>query len=213
MSLKKVLFATTLALAMGAGVASAQEEWEFGVKGGFALNMMPHTTVTAFDQFKANIGFQGGVYGAVYLSDLLIGQVELLYSRKGVSTINHAGETAFGGAALKYARNIHYIQVPVLIGFHSFLDDRLKVMLGPELNVCVGNDIVANYDDPAFMNDDYELCPVNLGFGLQSTYYLTESLGIDLKFDFGVTRTFKKETDDKGHNTAVQLGLSYRFGY
>jgi len=212
MKLKKLFLATALALCLGAG-ASAQEEWEFGIKGGIALNMMPGTTVTAFDKYQANFGFQGGVYTCFYLSDLLMGQVELLYSRKGVSTVNHAGEVAFGGGTLKYSRNIHYLQLPVMIGFHSFFEDRIRLMIGPELNVCLGNKIKANYHDPAFDNDKYKVNTFNLGLGLQATYFVTDALGVDFKFDFGLTRTFVASTGDKGHNTAVQLGLCYRFGY
>lgn len=208
----KLFLAAALALTMGAS-ASAQDIWEFGVKGGIALNMMPGTTVTAYDKFQANFGFQGGVYTCVYLSDMLMGQVELVYSRKGVSTVNHAGQVAFGGSTLNYSRNIHYLQLPVMIGFHSFFEDRIKLMIGPELNVCLGNEIKANYDDPAFDNDNYKVNTFNLGLGLQATYYVIDALGVDFKFDFGLTRTFAAETGDKGHNAAVQLGLCYRFGY
>ena len=206
-------FISVVALALFMGVsASAQGEWEFGVKGGVALNMMPMTTLDPYDKFKANFGFQGGAYANVYLSDFLMGQVELLYSRKGVSTINHAGQVAFDGAALEYERDIHYLQLPVLIGFHSLMDDRLRLLIGPELNVYLGDTIKANYVS-IFESENYQVNPFNLGISAQSTYFITDSLGIDLKFDYGLTRTFKSSTNDKGHNFGVQLGLSYRFGY
>lgn len=189
--------------------AFAQDEWEFGIKGGVALNMMPRTTVTPYDQFKANFGFQGGIFATYYFTEDLVGQIELLYSRKGVSTVN----TAFGAGALEFSRNINYLQIPFLFGFGTLFDNRVKLLIGPELNVFMGSKIIANYFDPAFDNPNYGINPVNVGLGIQSTYFLTESLGIDLKFDFGLTRTFKEETKDKGHNAAIQLGLSYRFGY
>ena len=207
----KFISAVALALLMGVS-ASAQGEWEFGVKGGVALNMMPLTTLDPGDKFKANFGFQGGAYVNVYLSDVLMGQVELLYSRKGVSTINHTGEIAFDGAALQYERDIHYLQLPVLIGFHSLLDDKLRLMIGPELNVYLGDTIKSNYVS-IYESEGYQVNPLNLGISAQSTYFLTDSLGIDLKLDFGLTRTFKDSTNDRGHNFGVQLGLSYRFGY
>lgn len=211
MKARKLILAAALALSMGAG-ASAQDEWEFGVKGGIALNMMPGTTIDAGDRYQANFGFQGGAYAAFYISDMWIAQLEILYSRKGVSTINHAGEELLGGSALTFTRNIHYLQMPLLFGFHSLFNDKVKLMIGPELGVYLGNEVISNYVSP-YSLDDYECNPLNLGLGLQATYYVIDCLGIDLKFDFGLTRTFKDSTADRGHNSAVQLGVSYRFGY
>ena len=211
--MKVAKFISVVALALFMGVsASAQSDWDFGVKGGVALNMMPLTSLDPYDRFQANFGFQGGAYACVYLSDDLIGQVELLYSRKGVSTTNNAGKVAFDGAVLTYERDIHYLQLPVLIGFTSLLDDKLRLMLGPELNVYLGDTIKANYVS-IFESENYQVNPLNLGLCLQSTYFITDSLGFDLKFDFGLTRTFKASTNDRGHNLGVQVGLNYRFGY
>lgn len=212
MKAKRFIIIVALALSFGTG-AYAQKVWEIGVKAGIALNMMPMTTVTAYDKFKANFGFQGGIYTCFYMSDVIMGQVEFNYTRKGVTTVNHAGEVAFDGSTLNYTRNIHYLQLPVLVGFHSLFEDRIKLLIGPELNYCVGSEIKANYYDPAFDNDDYKENPFNLGLALQATYYVIDALGIDFKFDFGLTRTFVASTGDKGHNAALQLGLCYRFGY
>ena len=197
---------------MGVSASAQSECWSFGVKGGVALNMMPLTTLDPYDKFKANFGFQGGAYANIYLSDSLMGQVELLYSRKGVSTINHAGQIDSDGIALTYERDIHYLQIPVLIGFHALIDNKLILLVGPELNVYLGDTITANYVS-IFENENYQVNPLNLGISAQSTYFFTDALGFDLKFDFGLTRTFKDYTNDRGHNFAVQIGLSYRFGY
>ena len=204
MKIKRLFVAAALALALSAG-ANAQDDWEFGVKGGVALNFMPCTTVNPGDQVTANVGFQGGAFATCYLTDSFVGQIELLYSRKGVGTINN---TILKDPDL-FSHNIHYLQIPVLFGVTSLADDRMKVLVGPELNMCLGHKVIGNHLNP-FIN---EPCQFNLGLGVQSTFFLTDALGIDLKFDFGLTRTFKEETKDKGHNAAIQLGLSYRFGY
>ena len=196
---------------MSAG-ASAQSEWEFGIKGGVALNMMPKTTLDPYDQFKANFGFQGGAYTCVYLSDFLMGQLELQYSRKGISTVNYGERGSSGKTTFEYKRNIHYLQLPVLFGFYSLVDDKLRLMLGPEFNVYLGDTVKANYVS-IFESEDYQVSPFNLGLAAQATFFLTEFLGLDVKFDYGLTRTFKASTNDRGHNFAVQMGLSYRFGY
>lgn len=209
--MRKTIITIAAALVVSAS-AFAQANWEFGLKGGIALNNMPRTTVShQYEKVVANIGFQGGVYAALDLSDLMVGQLEVLYSRKGVSTIDHTVEL-IGGTANKYSRNIHYLQIPVLFG-PSLAGGRLRVLVGPELGIYLGNEIKANYWDPVFDNDYYGINPLNFAIGLQATYFIIENLGIELKGDFGVTNTFKKATEDKGKNMAVQLGICYRFNF
>ncbi len=217
MKVKQITLASVFIFLLSAVSVYAQDNWDFGVKGGIALNMMPHTTLDVKDEYKANFGFQGGAFVNVALSDMILAQVEVLYSRKGVTTTNHFGEDVFGGSALTYTRNIHYLQFPVLVGFHSLLDNKLSLLLGPELGVYLGDRIKTNYDSPSYNTNKCN--PFNLGLGLQAAYYITDNLGIELKFDLGLTHTFKKQPegsvipDDKGRNSAVQMNICYRFGY
>jgi len=209
MKIRKTLVATLMALIMGAS-ASAQDMLDFGLKGGIALNMMPWTTAIPYDEFQPNIGFQAGGFGSFYLSDNILGQIELLYSRKGVRTVNHSTEIA-GLDKMTYTRNINYIQIPVLIGWYSLFDNKLELMTGPELGICLGSKIKANYDDP--VAEALDLNTFNLAWALQSTYFILDSLGVDVKLEYGITKTFRPEANDRGHNAAFQLGICYRFGY
>lgn len=211
MKIYKYLLSAVLGLALCAS-ASAQTSYDFGVKGGVSVNMMPGTTALVLDEFEPCIGYQGGLFSTFYLSDNIVSQVELLYARKGVRTVNHTPEVA-GGSKDIYARHIHYLQLPLLIGWDSVGGTSLRVVTGPELGYCLGSKIRTNTPATIFEDEDFMLNDFNLAWAAQATYFVTAALGIDVKFDYGITRTFKKSTGDNGHNAGLQVGLCYRFGY
>lgn len=206
MKTKRIILLTVLALVMGT-TASAQD-FRFGVKAGVSSNWMPGTVITsfegiAFDRVVGNFGFYGGVAGTLDLSDAIIGQAELLYARKGVSTKSDIN---------RYSRNISYIQLPLLFGV-KFGGDNGRVMIGPEFGYCIGNDVISDIPDPSSMGSPR---PFNLAIALQVGCFITDNLSVDFKADTGLTRTMQDAivngTEDKGRNVSINLGLSWFFG-
>lgn len=191
----------TLALASAFMAEAAAQDFYFGVKGGIAANWMPGTYLDMGDRAQTNVGFYGGLTGTLDLDGSFFPQVEVLYSRKGVTT-----NSEITG---KYSRNISYIQVPVLAGF-KLVDDRFRVMLGPELGFCIGQNIKTQYTTPAIIGKP---APFNVALAIQTTYLIAESLGVDVKFDYGLMRTMKDAYNDNGRNMSLQIGLSFIFGY
>lgn len=202
MKAEKIILTIALALFAGAG-AFAQDGIGLGLKAGVAGNWIPGTYVDVGDDVLPNFGFYGGVYGFAEFSDTMFGQVELLYSRKGIYT-----KSPLLG---KYTRNLSYIQLPLLVGF-KLHDDAVNIAFGPAFAYCVGNTVKAQTLNPSSASD---VAPFNLSAIVQARYAITESFGVDLRFDVGLTRTFKSESashPDKGHNSSIQLGVSYMFG-
>ena len=203
----KTIIASIAALLLAAG-ANAQE-FHFGIKGGVAANWMPGTSITfisglpvASDRVLTNVGFYGGIVGNVEFNGSFFPQIELLYTRKGITTNNDV----FG----KYVRNISYIQMPVLAGF-KMADDRLRIMIGPEVALCVGEKIKYGNEfeiDPSSNGPSQKF---NLAAAFQITYLIAGGFGVDAKFDYGITRTLQDEKDN-GRNMSVQLGFCYLFG-
>ena len=195
-------FVITLLLACIAFSAASAQEFLFGVKGGVSGNWIPKTNINPDDKVMPNTGFYGGVSGSLDISDQTFVQAELLYARKGISTKG----TVFDN---KYWRKLHYIQLPVMLGF-KMRDDDLRFMIGPEFGYCVGNKVYdsATIVTPASASDVKKF---NFALALQTSYLIYESLGIDFKVDYALTRTFAG--DDNGRNLSLQIGLSYLFGY
>lgn len=196
----KKIFLTVLAALLCAG-AFAQGDFSFGVKAGVAGNWIPGTTVLPDDTVLPNFGFYGGAAGALGISRSSAIQVELLYARKGIMTKGELFEN-------RYVRNIHYLQVPVLFS-KSMAGDRYKVMVGPEFGYALGTTVSnsVGQKDPASAD---ALNRFNLAAVLQTTYFVTDGLGVDVKFDFGITKTFAGGNDN-GHNASLQIGLCYFF--
>lgn len=198
----------TIVLALLIAVSASGQGFHFGVKGGVSGNWMPGTNLNVDDYPIMNVGFYGGVTGTIFLSDMTFLQAEAIYTRKGVST-----NSEITG---KYSRNISYIQVPVFFGFAVGSDDALRFMVGPEFAFAVGNQVVTNAALNPAGGDKYKPAPFNFGIGLQVSYFVTDGLAIDLRFDKGFTRTLKPAVstavEDKGTNLGVMLGVSYMFG-
>jgi len=207
MNVKKLLLAAIVALSFGVSV-SAQDFVDFGIKAGASLNMMPWTTLDVGDRATANFGFYGGAYVAVNVSDYFFLQADVMYARKGVSTISNIQGN--------YSRNISYLQIPVYVGWNITGYGNWLLMTGPGLGIYLGDCVkyVSPGAHPSSVNNEPQ--PFNLFWALQGNYAITESLLVELRADIGLTRTFKPGgllTDDKGRNASISLGLCYRFGY
>lgn len=195
--MKKLLFSIFFILLSTGAFAQVY----VGAKAGVAGNWIPGTNILPDDDVLPNFGFYGGATLTFELSDFSAVQTELLYARKGILT---KGETFRN----KYVRDIHYLELPVLYSMRV-ADDRYRVMIGPEFGYALGTDVknLSGKKDPASAD---ALKRFNLGAVLQTTYFVTDNLGVDVKFDCGLTKTFS--AGDGGHNASVMVGLSYCFG-
>lgn len=206
--MKKLL--TVLAAAIFMSATASAQYFNFGVKGGVAANWMPGTQIDWYsglgpagtDRVLPNIGFYAGVSGTLEMDGSFFPQIEILYSRKGITTNNDI----FG----KYSRDISYIQVPLLAGF-KLSDDRFRVTFGPEFGFCIGQKVKYGnqYEvDPASLGNPK---PFNFAVALQATYLIADGFGVEAKFDYGVTTTLD-EPGDRGRNMSTQIGICYYFG-
>ena len=201
MKTKRIILLTVLTLMIGTPVIA--QDFRFGAKAGVAGNWMKRTLIEPDDRVVPNIGFYLGVAGNIELSDLMFAQAELLFARKGISTRNEI----LG----KYSRVISYIQLPLFVGFKLGSDD-LRLMLGPEFGVCVGNKVISDAYNPSSVGT---VRPFNLAIAAQINYMITDEFGVDFKVDMGLTRTMKvpefEGRTTEGNNLSVQAGVCYFF--
>jgi len=210
MKLKRIAI---LALALLAG-HTASAEVSFGVKGGVSANWIPKTVLVGLEtSVNANFGFYGGALMDVDISDLFLARAEVLYTRKG-----HSDSTIYPQYTNRYNLNISYLQLPLLFGIKAY-GDKFIVMVGPEFAWRIGAQAVDRINGAVTREDAKEYCrPFNFGIAVQPCYMFTPQFGVEVKFDFGITKTFfpmklgeRTITDDKGHNTSVQIGVCYKF--
>lgn len=187
--------------------ASAQSFW-IGPKAGLSASWITHTNLDLGDKVVPHNFFDAGLFASYDFGEELMVQAELLYSGKGHTDRNM--ETDY-----KYSRHLSYLQMPLLVGY-KFADERLHIMVGPELGYLLSSR--TRSDDPGDrVGDTTDDCNrFNIALAIQFAYYFLPELGVDVKFDFGLNRTFKQDFsygsfDDKGRNMSLQLGLCYRF--
>ena len=203
--MKKLSVIAALSILMG--TAAFAQDFNLGIKGGVAANWIPGTIIDVFDRPNTNVGFYGGVTGSLDFDGSFFIQVEALYARKGISTNSDASG--------KFSRNIPYIQLPLLAGF-KLSDDRFRIMVGPEFGFNIGDNIKS--DTPVDLSLYGKPAPFNLALAIQTTYLIAGNLGVDVKFDYGLTKTFQLPEDIKasikesGRNMSLQIGLCYIFG-
>ena len=205
----KHIIVVAAALAMCAG---AQAQNSIGLKAGISGGWIQGVVLTPGARVIPHPALYGGVTGTFYVSDNVFAQAELLYAGKG-----HSEATTVGRLHDKYSLNMGYLQLPAMVGI-TLADGRCSVMAGPEFGLLLHASDIDNIDGRVSKTNCKDICkPFNFAIALQANYMILPNLGVDIKFDWGLTKTFKDEAykilDIKGnaHNLNVQLGICYRF--
>jgi len=203
--MKRIL--TTFALTLILSVGAFAQDFHLGFKLGANANWTPGTTVTGYEKVTPHVGYYAGLFVNYFFSEVIFIQPEILYSCKGFAS--RADITSD-----KYRENMRYLQIPLLFGVELF-DGKWDIMIGPEFGSCLSAEVkYGGYT----LNVKSAANPFNLAAVLQSVYYVTDNLGVDIKIDYGITRTWKKAPteltsfQDKAHNVSLQIGFSYTFG-
>lgn len=197
-------FITTLAFTFS--IIQSFGQINFGIKAG--LNFSNVKNIGSTDN-KTRLGINGGLLTEIEISKKFIARPELLYSIKGfkfpATTFNSNGTLS-----------LNYVSIPLLGGYR--LDDKFTILLGPEFNFLTNANSKfdgSNHD----VSKNYR--KLDIAFDLGVTYNIKNSLGIELRYSYGledladvfITDQSGAEIgkDRRGSNKIFQLGLFYRF--
>ena len=225
----KKLFVTLMALVVATG---AFAQINFGVKVGGNLATISGMTsedsgldfgdlakVTPSQSMK--LGVNAGVWAEYMVMPLLGVQVELNYSMQGVNTKVETSSSLLGAASTTAtAWKANYVTIPILAKAHFA---NLAAYVGPQLGFNAGfntTTTTTSGDDTNISQDaveDFSGFDFSLVFGAQ--YKLTANVGIDARYNLGLTNVFPATTNDKGEilseawgkQGVVQLGVFYEF--
>ena len=198
---KKMLLIVAFMLANG--VCHAQNVI-FGVKGGLSAAWLTNTVLKGDETVFPHNGLYAGGTATFDLTDNIILQTELLFATKG-----HSDKDL---QEVHYSRTLGYLQLPLLAGYRFNRKD-YTVMVGPELGYLLFSRTKVGEKK---LDSTSECSPFNLALALQTAYMVNYNFGIEMKFEWGMTHTFKpgmygEKVDDKGRNVALQIGVCYRF--
>lgn len=195
-------------------------ETAWGFKAGIAGSWIPGMVMQDFTSTPLPcVGPYGGAFFEAELADNFLLFTELCYCGRG-----HMDRYEYFGYVSHYFMRLSYLELPVMAGFRM-LDDRLTFYLGPELGVCLGGNAVSKDNQGKKISASARdvLNPVTLNLALLGNYMFSDNFGIDVKFDFGLTRTFKGDKVvfgegamrrgfvNRTHNIGVQIGVCYKF--
>jgi len=107
----------------------------------------------------------------------------------------------------------HYLNIPVMLEY-AFLENRLHVMAGPQLGICLGGATSLKADgktiNEPWSKSDYNTLDLSLVFGAE--YMFIDHLGVELRYDLGLTSLAAASVESICRaNRGFQLGLVYKF--
>ena len=225
----KKLIVTIAALALSLG---AFAQINFGVKvGGNLANISGMVgedsgldwgdlaKVTPSQSMK--LGLNAGVYAEYMVMPMLGVQVEANFSMQGVNTKVESTSSLLGGASTtKQAWAANYVTVPILAKFHF---GPIRAYVGPQLGFALGMNTTTetitgdNTNTQKDVVEDYNSFDFSLALGAQ--YKITANIGVDARYNIGLTNVFPAVKNDKGEvvtegwgkQGVLQVGVFYEF--
>lgn len=226
----KKLILTLAAVVMASG---AFAQLHFGLKAGGNLSTISGMTseeggldwgdlakVTPSQSMK--VGFNAGAWAEYMVMPSLGVQVELNYSIQGVNTSVESTSSILGAASTTDTTwAASYINVPILAKFH--LND-IRVFAGPQLgfNTCFRTTTTTITEDKTTINDPEnveDFSGFDFSFVVGGQYYITQNVGVDARYNIGLTNVFPTLKNDEGEVTregfgkqgVLQIGVFYEF--
>lgn len=180
-----VLLGTAL-LSLGCLAQSAQ----LGIKGGLNISNLSYDNDYDAD---SRVGAHIGLLAHIPVDRQLAIQPELVFSMQGAE---------FGNQELQ----ANYLNVPFLFQYLAGRGFRLQT--GPQVGVLLD----AEWENEDGWDEDYEgrLKKTDLGWALGFSYLSTSGLGVDARYNIGLTEVFKGRPNDVT-NRVWQFGLFYQF--
>lgn len=200
--MKKIII--TLALAAMSCAAFAQN---FGVKVGANLSNINGIS----DDTKSLLGCYIGGVAEIGLPVANLGlRLEPAYSMQG-----YKADVTLLGVTTKTNVYADYINLPILAEY-KLLGGDLALMVGPQVGMNLGmssKTTIGDNDPTNYTYDSDKYNTVDFGVTFGATYMVTGNVGIDLRYNLGLSNIFPETsiTDPFGNNRVLSIGACYMF--
>lgn len=164
-------------------------------------------------ELKTRLGYNIGAFAQKEFDNSLILRAEVLYSLKGTSYANDAGNYQ-----LKTYEDLHYINLPLLIGLRpirnvSLLAENLSLLLGAELGyffeAWTFSKNMAGKRTATYGQIPSSYQPFDKALTVGVSYNVNAALEIEVRYNYGFKNIFADL--NTGANRVFQLGLAYHF--
>ena len=194
--MKKGILLLLLAGSGGAALAqSGRPATTIGVSVAYGHTRLGGSSTLPYSS-ESHSAYQAGLTSDIYLSEVVSFHPELLYTMR-----------YFDASNADYNRDLTYLDVPLLARYHA---GGLFFEAGPQVS------LMLTAKNEAGDNVKSEVRKAALNYVVGLGYQLHQGLSLGIRYDAGITSTFKPETavlgTDKLKNRSFLLALGYAFG-
>jgi opacity protein-like surface antigen len=175
-----------------------QGQTAFGIKAGATSANLKFSGNGVNISADSKIGFYGGLFVQIGVSENFAVQPELLYSLLGSKSSDQGDDEKL---------NLSYVSVPVLA---KYIKDGFSIVLGPQVSFLVSAKDKAS-DGTTDIKDEFKSTEIAGVIG--AGYTLANGLGFDARYQLGLSNIGKGEDLEgaKIKSNAFMVGLHYRF--
>lgn len=186
--MKKIFLLVGAALCMAVG-AQAQTP-QLGIKGGLNISNLSYDNDYDAD---SKVGAHVGLLAHIHMGGPLALQPEVVFSMQGAE---------FGSEELQ----ANYLNVPFL--FQYMFPGGFRLETGPQVGVLLD----AEWEHSNGVDEDWtrRMKKTDLGWAVGLGFMSSSGLGLDARYNIGLTEVFKGAPDDVT-NRVWQIGLFYQF--
>ncbi|MFD2727703.1 porin family protein [Hyunsoonleella rubra] len=193
--MKKLLLSVALAIfvLLGANAQDNTKGLQFGVKAGYNLSNLGGDV----QDNKLLSGFNVGGFVVMSLLENLMMQLEVALSKQG---------TRWDDGMYNERYRLAYVNVPVLAKYKVV--DRLYVEAGPQVGLLVDAQYIDD-NDKEDIKDSFKTVDLSAGIGVE--YKITDHLGANARYTFGLCNINENSDTFKINNNVLQIGGSWTF--
>ena len=190
--MKKLILVLNV-FAISTATVNAQGTTNFGIKAGITSANLKFSGSGVSVSADSKIGFYGGVFAQIGVSENFAVQPEVLYSLLGSKS---QGDNL----------NLSYVSVPVLA---KYIKEGLSIVLGPQVSVLVSAQDKS--DGGGDVKDQFKSTEIAGVIG--AGYTLTNGFGFDARYQLGLSDIAKGSDLEavKVKSNAFMVGVHYRF--
>ncbi len=195
---KKLFLAITVSLLFAVS-STAQFQFGAGIKGGLNLATQSTTGEGAGVSVRQLIGYNGGVYGNIFLTDMFGLQAELAVCSRG---------SDWDDVSYNVKDKLTYLDLPLLFKFQPI--KYANIHLGPQFGYLLSAKQEDKDDgDITDIRDWYNSLDVGLAFGAEAN--LPYRINFTARYVIGlVSATNDEEYIDPWRNNFLQFSLGFR---
>lgn len=192
---QKLIYENTIVIValLSLSLFSSAQNTHFGLKGGLNLSTLDADQGPDYD-WKA--GFHLGGLAHIHIIPHFNIQPGLVYSQQGAKDKNN------GDAKFK----LGYLNLPVLLQYMTGTGFRLQT--GPQLGIALSAKVKSGdveYDVDDAVND------LDFSWLFGASYLSPGGLGIDARYNHGITNILEDNDVPELRNRVIQIGLFYQF--